>query len=125
MPVELSLDQAMSLETFEITDEIRRLEHSISHLKRSNDELLEYLGSSADVDGDDDCLKEAIVDNDFVIRSQEGRIETLQQAYQQRTGLSFPLQQTSHAKTRNRELIQTDDGANVSGQSDNATGIFL
>ncbi|KAI0832375.1 hypothetical protein BC628DRAFT_1309963 [Trametes gibbosa] len=68
-----TLEEARLLAVPIITEEISRLQNSLSHLQRTQDELREALATSP---GDTD-LKQAFTENEDVIGSQKERITML------------------------------------------------
>ncbi|KZP32978.1 hypothetical protein FIBSPDRAFT_943943 [Athelia psychrophila] len=76
-PQPFSLEQAIHLEVPIISEEITRLQHSLQHLKSTQEELREYVASESQPDPE---LVAAIVENEGVIGSQEERITILRLA---------------------------------------------
>ncbi|KAI0750725.1 hypothetical protein C8Q80DRAFT_1153627 [Daedaleopsis nitida] len=69
-----TLEEARQLAVPIITEEIARLQNSIAHLRRTQDELKDALATSPD----DPDLTQAFEENDVVIGSQNERISMLQ-----------------------------------------------
>ncbi|KAI0045309.1 hypothetical protein FA95DRAFT_1561263 [Auriscalpium vulgare] len=70
-----TLEEVMKLDVPIITDEIARLQNSLQHLRKTQNELREYVqGEAAQSDPD---LIQAFEENDSTIASQEERISML------------------------------------------------
>ncbi|KDQ64585.1 hypothetical protein JAAARDRAFT_28227 [Jaapia argillacea MUCL 33604] len=72
-----TLAEAVLLDIPTITQEITRLQHSLQHLRRTQDELRDYITSSSTPDND---IEEAFAENSQVIGSQEERVGILKVA---------------------------------------------
>ncbi|WVR09415.1 hypothetical protein IAU60_006482 [Kwoniella sp. DSM 27419] len=92
-----SLEEAMQLEVETLVTEINRLRNSISHLRRTRTELVEYLDSDegrADADevtGEGEITK-AVRENDQVIASQNERIALITVALSNKLGSETRLE---------------------------------
>ncbi|EPQ59464.1 hypothetical protein GLOTRDRAFT_34638 [Gloeophyllum trabeum ATCC 11539] len=111
-PQPFTLTEATQLEVPIITEEIARLQNSLSHLQRTQDELKEHITAT---EAGDTVLEEAYTDNSRVIASQQERIAILKMALSnkgipysshydigsqsQGTGRSSPGAPTTHAMT--------------------------
>ncbi|KIJ70036.1 hypothetical protein HYDPIDRAFT_104717 [Hydnomerulius pinastri MD-312] len=78
-PQPFTLDQAIALDPAVASDEIVRLQNSLSHLKRTQDELKEYVRELAPGEEDPD-INQAIKENEITIASQDERIFMLKLA---------------------------------------------
>ncbi|KAA1466368.1 hypothetical protein DENSPDRAFT_831186 [Dentipellis sp. KUC8613] len=75
-----TLSEAVLLDPSTITEEIGRLENSLLHLRKTQEELQQYLtGPDSESDPDAD-LQEAFEENKLTIGSQVERISILQMA---------------------------------------------
>jgi len=72
-----TLEQAVLLDVAIISEEITRLQNSLQHLKRTQEELREHVATSSPLDPD---FVEAIAENEDVIGSQEERVMILKLA---------------------------------------------
>jgi len=70
-PQPFSLSDALKFDLATITEEIARLENSLQHLRRTQDELRSYS------DDHDPELSQVLLENEEVIASQEERINML------------------------------------------------
>ncbi|KAH7887675.1 hypothetical protein F5I97DRAFT_869032 [Phlebopus sp. FC_14] len=78
-PQPFTFDQAIALDPAVASDEIVRLQNSLSHLKRSQHELKEYLQGLASPQEDPE-VGQAIKENETTIASQDERIFMLKLA---------------------------------------------
>ncbi|KAG5370197.1 hypothetical protein CJU90_1543 [Yarrowia sp. C11] len=108
-----------SLGDHELRAERDRLTNSIQHLKRSNEELQEFVA-------DDPELQEVIDDNTKVVGNQEMRIEVLKAEIAKR-GIS--QEETGDSGPKIEEVVEdyagalnTNDSANVSDVAGTRTG---
>ncbi|KAF8897623.1 hypothetical protein BD779DRAFT_1491842 [Infundibulicybe gibba] len=74
-----TLIEAIALDVSVITEEIARLQNSLSHLKSTQEMLREYIESEPQGESDPEVAK-AIQENEIVIGSQSERIEILRMA---------------------------------------------
>jgi len=72
-----TLEQAILLDVVIISEEITRLQNSLQHLKKTQEELREHVATSSPPDPD---FIEAIAENEDVIGSQEERVMMLRLA---------------------------------------------
>jgi len=72
-----TLEQAILLDVSIISEEITRLQNSLQHLKRTQDELRQHVASTSSPDAD---FIEATAENEDVIGSQEERVMILKLA---------------------------------------------
>ncbi|KAG1906503.1 uncharacterized protein F5891DRAFT_1002610 [Suillus fuscotomentosus] len=97
-PQPFTFQQAISFDPEVSADEISRLQNSISHLKRTQEELQEY--------GDDPDIAQAIKENNQTLASQDERIFMLKLALTQRgasnaTGAHYDLPPEPAPESRN------------------------
>lgn len=105
--------------------EVSRLQHSLLHLKRTQDELRDHISTSETIDH---VVQEAIEENDGVIASQEERIGMLKLALQQK-GVNI---QSGHYDTASSIVPSAppEESTPVGSQSVNAVderdeGVYL
>lgn len=70
-------EQLLELTVPEITQEIARLQHSLEHLRKTQDELKEHIAASPDPE-----LSAVIEENETVIASQTERVQMMRLALQ-------------------------------------------
>ncbi|KLO18030.1 hypothetical protein SCHPADRAFT_134227 [Schizopora paradoxa] len=126
-----------------LISEVAKVELSIHHLKRTQDELRAYIQSD-DSESPDRELETALEENDVAIAAQEERVSMLRLALQSK-GVNLP--RSSHALSDSQEqasetlpsqisALNNDDAPNEQGQStqdetvvrddaDSAEGVFL
>ncbi|KAL7416942.1 hypothetical protein BDY24DRAFT_330147, partial [Mrakia frigida] len=75
-PQPFTLAEALDLDPSVITEEISRLQNSLTNLRSSNVALLQYLHD----EGEDRDLRESVHENELTIASQEERIDMLRVA---------------------------------------------
>ncbi|KAH7921828.1 hypothetical protein BV22DRAFT_974613, partial [Leucogyrophana mollusca] len=78
-PQPFSLEEAILFDPAVTSDEIARLQNSMAHLERTQDELKEYLASLASPSEDPE-VAQALKENDTTIASQDERIFMLKLA---------------------------------------------
>ncbi|CAG82730.2 hypothetical protein B0I72DRAFT_18479 [Yarrowia lipolytica] len=99
-----------SLGDHELRAERDRLQNSIQHLKRSNEELEEFVK-------EDDELQEVIDDNNKVIGNQEMRIQVLKAEITKR-GISHSEQQVENNGSKIEEITEDADETAVPTEAD-------
>lgn len=107
-PQPFTILQAVELDVFVITEEIARLQNSISHLKDTQQSLQTYLSTEDDAE-----LATALKENEVVIASQQERITILQFALRGKGVIgnehySLPTQQPS-SRTEPDESTPTEN----------------
>ncbi|GAA6017163.1 hypothetical protein JCM10207_002557 [Rhodosporidiobolus poonsookiae] len=91
----VTLSQLRQLEPELLSNEIARLQHSIQHLERSNDELRRFAAGEGDGDGEEEELddetrrefEESVRENEETIASQKERQHMLRIALEEQVGV--------------------------------------
>jgi len=119
-PQPFSLSDALKFDPATITEEIARLQNSLQHLKRTQDELRPY--------SDDPELLQALQENEAVIASQAERISMLNIALNEKgvvaSGTHYELTQTPTAVSQQPPAPAPDAVIDDSNE-DNDGGVML
>ncbi|GAA6060202.1 hypothetical protein JCM10212_002281 [Sporobolomyces blumeae] len=86
----VTLAELSRLEPELLSNEIARLENSIRHLRRSNDEVIEFLDGdeASDLDGDSRAeFVDSVRDNDETIATQQERIAMIRISLEEQIGV--------------------------------------